>query len=373
MNAAPTIAGLMRPYLDGDSLKHRLEVTFDDVTVAVASNSRELIDKLGVYYRDFLGATGQTRVEVVAVEAEAPQFPLPYTLKEREPGKTKIKEASVDLADGRVVRKVITGLVFLFGRGANYAVGPCLANDNQLVNFINNRFIELRLRRGALLFHAAGVAEKNAGLAIAGFAGAGKSTLALEIMRQGTDFISNDRVMVSREQTGLLMTGLAKMPRVNPGTVLHNPSLAPVMNDADRKRFSALPAAELWDLEHKYDAFIDDCFGPGHFKLCCPMAGLVILRWKRDASPMTANLVTLRHRRDLMPAFMKDVGLFYEFEDPAEASKASQDAYLELLGDLPVLEIDGGVDFPLAAETCLDFLRRQRAPVETATETKPFP
>ena len=63
------------------------------------------------------------------------------------------------------------------------AVGPCLANDNQIVNFINNRLIEVRLRAGDLLFHAAGVARNGRGLALAGFSGAGKSTLALAIMR----------------------------------------------------------------------------------------------------------------------------------------------------------------------------------------------
>jgi HprK-related kinase B len=90
------------------------------------------------------------------------------------------------------------------------------------------------------------------------------------------------------------------------------------------------------------------------------MAGLVILRWKRDASPMTAARVRLADRRDLLPAFMKDVGLFYEFEDPSEPSMASQNAYLELLGDLPVLEIDGGVDFHQAAQASLDFLAAVR-------------
>jgi HprK-related kinase B len=361
MNTPPTtIAGLMHPLLKGASLDHRLDVTFGDVTVTVTANSQALVDKLAVYYRDFLGASGRTTVRVTAIEADPPDFGLPYALKEREPGKTKIKEASIDLPDGRVVKKLLTGLVFLFGHGENFAVGPCLDNDNQLVNFINNRCIELHLKRGALLFHAAGVAEGGAGLVIAGFAGAGKSTLALEIMRHGTDFVSNDRVMVSRDAAGLTMTGVAKMPRVNPGTVLNNPSLAPVMGEEDRKRFAALPVSELWDLEHKYDAFIDECFGPGRFRLACPMAGLVILRWKRDASPMTATRVDLGRRRDLMPAFMKDVGLFYEFEDPSEPSLAGQNAYLELLGGLPVLEIDGGVDFHQAALACLDFLRQER-------------
>jgi HprK-related kinase B len=358
--SAPTIAGLMAPVLETAPLDHRLEVTFDDVTVVVATNSHALSEKLGRYFRDFLGGGGTTIIEVTAIEAGPPDFDLPFAVHPREPGKTKLKEASIDLPDGRVVKKLLTGLVFLFGQGKNYAVGPCLDNDNQIVNFINNRFIEWRLKRGALLFHAAGVAKDGQGLVIAGFSGAGKSTLALEIMRQGTTFISNDRVMVSREGDGLVMHGVAKMPRVNPGTVLNNPSLAPVMDAADRARFSALPVAELWDLEHKYDAFIDECFGPGRFKLACPMAGLIILRWKRDASPMTAARVRLADRRDLMPAFMKDVGLFYEFEDPSEPSMASQNAYLDLLGDLPVLEIDGGVDFHKAATASLDFLAEVR-------------
>ena len=82
------------------------------------------------------------------------------------------------------------------------------------------------------------------------------------------------------------MRGLAKLPRVNPGTVLNNPSLGPVMDAADRQAFAALPQAELWDLEHKYDASIDACFGPGHFRLSCPMVGLAVLRWQRAAVPM---------------------------------------------------------------------------------------
>lgn len=360
MTALPSLDRLLAPILATAPPAHRLDVTFDDVTVAVSSNSRELVDKLAAYYRDFVGTGGATVVPVVAIEAASPDLDLPFVVKDREPGKTSVKEAYADLPDGRVVRKLKTGLVFLFGNGKNCAVGPCVRNDNQIVNFINNRFIELRLRRGALLFHAAGVAEDGRGLAIAGFAGAGKSTLALEIMRHGTEFVSNDRIMAARGPEGLTMTGVAKMPRVNPGTILNNPSLAPVMDAADRARFAALPQAELWDLEHKYDACINACFGPGRFRLSCPMAGLVILRWKRDASPMATARVDLRTRRDLMPAFMKDVGLFYEPDSPSESFLANEEAYLDLLGGLPVLEIHGGVDFPKAALACLDFLRSAR-------------
>lgn len=360
MNDPATIAALLGPVLDAHPRPAGLEVTFEDITVSVSSNSPELIAKLSAYYHDFLGGGGAARLAVTAIEAEPASLALPFAIKEREPGKTKLKEAYADLPDGRVVHKLLTGLVFFFGHGVNAALGPCLANDNQIINFINNRVMEVRLRAGDLLLHAAGVAEGDRGLAIAGFSGAGKSTLALHIMSQGTDFISNDRIMVSKSETGLTMRGLAKLPRVNPGTVLNNPQLAPVMDAADREAFAALPKAELWDLEHKYDASIDTCFGPGRFRLSCPMAGLVVLRWRRDGGAMTHRLVDLRQHRDLLPAFMKDPGVFYEPDDPSATAMASPDEYLERLGDLPVLEIDGGVDFAAAAAVCLDFLRQGR-------------
>lgn len=361
MTLPATIANLFGPILDAHPVTDSLELTFDDVTVAVTSNSRPLIDKLAAYYAEFLGGGGAIRIPLTAIEAVPPQLDLPFTVKERAPGKTKLKEAFCDLPDGRVVRKMLTGLLFFFGRGAHAAVGPCLANDNQVVNFINNRLIEIRLRAGDLLLHAAGVAKDGQGLALCGFSGAGKSTLSLAIMRQGTDFISNDRLMVGRSQAGLVMRGVAKMPRVNPGTVLNNPSLAPVMSEADRQKFAALPAEALWDLEHKYDASIDVCFGPGRFKLSCAMAGLVVLRWRREKAPLICRRADLRERRDLLPAFMKDPGVFYEPDDPLGEAMASPEEYLAVLGDVPTLEIEGGVDFDGTVRACLDFLEEARS------------
>jgi len=362
MTTAPaTITSLFGPICDAHPVTSNLELTFGEVTVTVASNSPALIAKLRAYYADFLGDGGSIRIPITAIEATPPDLGLPYTVKEREPGKTKLKEAYCDLPDGRVVRKLITGLLFFFGRGAHAAVGPCLANDNQIVNFINNRLIEVRLRAGDLLFHAAGVARNGRGLALAGFSGAGKSTLALSLMRKpGLDFVSNDRLLVARTGSGLVMRGVAKMPRVNPGTVLNNPSLAPVMSEAERQAFAALPVAELWDLEHKYDASIDACFGPGRFKLRSAMDGLVVLRWRREPVPMVARRVDLRERQDLMPAFMKDPGVFYEPDDPLQESKVSPEEYLAVLGDVPTLEIEGGVDFDGAVEACLELLENPR-------------
>jgi HprK-related kinase B len=289
-------------------------------------------------------------------DAPAPEFAAAFAVKPPDPGKTKVKEEFLDLPDGRIVRKRLTGMVFVFGEGDNAAVGPCRDHLNQVINFINNRHIQWALCRGCLLGHAAGVLRKNRGLALAGFSGAGKSTLALHIMNLGATFVSNDRLMVAPEGDGLHMHGVAKLPRINPGTVLNNPSLESVMTPEERAEFAALPVRELWNLEHKYDADIETCFGPDRFRLDGPMHALAILDWKPGGGETKVRRVSLGDRRDLLPAFMKSTGLFFAPEAGCRMPEPTEDAYADLLSRCGVLEFSGGIDFEKAARICVRFL-----------------
>ena len=326
---------------------------FGHCTVAVETNRETLRADLERYFKLFLvGGRPTPDIRISVHEAPGCHLPGHFTVKPPEPGKTSVKEAFCDVAAGRIVHKRLTDMYFVFGAGDHLAVGPCGDNLNQVVNFINNRYIEWILCQGCLLGHAAGVVLNGRGLAMAGFSGAGKSTLALHLMNKGATFVSNDRLMIERHKNGLVMHGVAKMPRINPGTALNNPHLRTVMSNAEQERFAALPEDELWELEHKYDAFIDECYGPDRFRLRAAMEGLVILNWQRGGGATRLAPVDLSQRRDLMPAFMKDVGLFFLPDDACAMPTPSPEGYVAFLARCRVLEISGGVDFAAAAEAC---------------------
>jgi HprK-related kinase B len=184
-------------------------------------------------------------------------------------------------------------------------------------------------------------------LALAGFAGAGKSTLALHLMSQGSNFVSNDRLLLLPDGR---MLGVPKLPRINPGTALTNPDLARVIPEGQRAAFSELDPDELWTLEHKFDVPIHECFGPGRFTLSSPLCGLVILNWRRNGLALQFRDVDLRTRTDLLPAVRKDPGLF--FLNDGRPLDHSEERYLERLSGTRVVEITGGVDFSAAVRFC---------------------
>jgi len=337
------------------AIVHSLNLKLGDCAISIRTSDSRLRDELKEYFRSFLFDDREPDIVIDSIEAVPPSFDYEFTKKTPDPGKTKVKEEYVEFDDGMLVRKRLTGMLFLFTETRHLAYGPCRQNSNQIVNFVNSRYIQWLLVRGCLLGHAAAVARGNRGVAIAGFSGMGKSTLALHMLSRGYSFVSNDRLLIEEEGSGLRMHGVPKHPRINPGTALTNTDLESVIPDADRAALGGLSESELWNLEQKYDVFVDRVFGERRFVLTGEMVGLVILNWQRDGRPAEAERVDLSERGDLLRAFRKDTGLFFYVND-RDSFDFSEEAYLHFLSRCSVIEITGGVDFDAACDACEELL-----------------
>ncbi|MFG6178607.1 HprK-related kinase B [Halomonas sp. THAF12] len=335
---------------DAEPLERSLVLDMGRATLAIRSNSAALLDVLGDYFAHCRSPESTADVEVLAIEREAPELGVAFLDWSREPGKTGRKDSILDVPNGRLVRKVRTGMVFLQSAARRIAAGPCLANDNQVVNFIVSQYMNHLQQSGWRICHAAALARGDRAVAIAGFSGGGKSTAMLHALEHpGSAFLTNDRLFLKREGGGVRAAGVPKQPRINPGTVLNNPRLETLIPAPRREALRALPAAELWELEEKYDVPVAAFYGPERLVAEASLAAAIILNWRRDdPGPPRIAAVDLMQRRELLPAIMKSPGPFYQHADgrfQADGEPLDEAAYLEVLAGVPVFEVSGGIDF----------------------------
>jgi len=322
------------------------------------SNSTELLGGLAEYFSHVASDAATPDVDIVAIERDVPALGVDFIDWKREPGKTGRKDSCVDLPGGRLVRKVRTGMVFLQSESQRIAAGPCLQNCNQVINFINSQYMNWLQHRGWLICHAAGLVYRGRGLGIAGFSGGGKSTLMLHLLDNDEVFyLSNDRLFIRNESGQTRVRGIPKLPRINPGTVVHNAKLHSLISVQRRNTLLQLPAAELWRLEEKYDVNIDQVYGHGRILAEAPLAAILILNWQCDSDrALEIERVDLAVHRNLLGALMKSPGPFYQHPDGSlqqDTTAFDESAYLDTLKDIPAYTVTGRLDFSALAGRCL--------------------
>lgn len=356
-NDVTTVAALSSQLRSGQTIDQQLQLKFGQCRISLHTNSAALVEQLSQYFKPFLHDEGGADIMLTALEMMPPDLGLAFADWLRDPGKVGRKDSFVDLLDGRVCRKVRTGMQYLLSDSESLVFGECLKNDNQVINFIISLYITWLMHRNNVLCHAAALAKHGEGFAIAAFSGGGKSTLALQLMRRGFDFVSNDRTLIGKTADGVYMNGVPKQPRINPGTVLNNPALAGVIPQQRLAQLAQIEPQQIWDLEEKYDADVEAIFGAGKFQLYARLNAFVILNWQRGDSAATEfRAVDIRQRPDLLAAVMKSPGPFYMLPGnraPASVVETSPDDYLPVLSAITVYEVTGAVDFERAVDFCV--------------------
>ncbi len=331
--------------------KEPLFLQCGDCIIRVQSDSKILLTELKQYFRHLLIAETFPTLTVIAIQSEILKPPISFQDWPREPGKKGRKDSYCNIEGGRLIYKMRTGMLFLQSENYKIAAGPCLANSNQIINFINSQHMNWLQQRDWLICHAAAIVDKKYAYAVAGFSGGGKSTFMLSLMDDDKiNFLSNDRLFICNKKT-IYAEGIAKLPRINPGTIVNNPRLHALIPAQKREQLLNLPKQQLWDLEEKYDVDIESIYGPGRIAKSKPLKAFIVLNWQHHSDKeFNIETVNLQNRQDLLPAIMKSSGPFYQDRKGqflSDLNVFDPKKYLTLLTQIKVYEVSGKVDFEL--------------------------
>jgi len=327
----------------------------------IRSNSQPVLTQLRHYFRHIVTADRQDGIEIIAIEQPLIQPDLKRDLQwqdwQREAGKSGRKDAYINGDGFRLIHKVRTGMVFLQSLTHRIAAGPCAANLNQVINFIINQNMTALQNQGWIICHAAAAVKHGRALALAGFSGGGKSTLMLHLLANPEwKFVTNDRLFIKSTPMGISAQGVAKLPRVNPGTLLHNPQLRTILTPQRIKDLETMPTNTLWDLEEKYDVDLLEQYGDDRIQHQADLSAFIVLNWSHSSTkPTTISRVHLEQRPQLIDAIMKSSGPFYQHSDGSflqDNQPLIREKYREILSGIDTIEVAGKVDFAHLRKFC---------------------
>ncbi len=334
-----------------------IRLVFADLAVTVHGNEPMLLAALADYYRSYTSIEAQATValDLYVIEQEAAGEELDWLAVPREEGKQGRKEGYIDVAGGRWIKKFKTGMAFLQRPQKLLAIGPCAANLAQIINFINNQFLNLYLRHDFTLGHASAFSVNGAVTAIAAGSGGGKSTLMLRCLENpARHFLTNDRILLKKTEQGTKAMGLAKLPRVNPGTLLHSDRLRHILPESRQQALAQMTQAELWSIEEKYDVQIEDDYGAGRVDLAGNLERLIMLDWSLSSDePTQIEAVDLSSEPDAIEGLRKRPGPFFQGKDGAFIDLnaiRSVSHYASELSQVAVYRLKGKIDFDYAYE-----------------------
>ena len=336
---------------------HDLSLCFAGVPVRVKTNDPEIQARLASYFRPFVVTGPPPSVEVTLIQGSIP-ISGPFVDVVRDGGR-RPKEATQEVAGGRLVLKRATGVLIGLSPGGAFAVGDIRAHLNQGINLVNNCYAKVVLRRGHVLLHASAVTRKERTAVLAGPPGAGKSTSALHLVEAGFRCLSNDRVLAKPMPDMVEALGYPKQPRVNPGTLLGHPRLSALLDPADRDALAALPARDLWELERKSDVDLDTIYGDGTVELRGRLEAVILLKWRRDGLGLDVRRLSVDEALADLPLVYKNLGAFDLDRTPGSGvTAAERQTYRELFGRLTVVEVTGRVDFSALVPVVDELLSR---------------
>lgn len=263
------------------------------VKLNLGSNHSKLLDCLYSYFQYIVCDTNDTCEEISIIILSFDQKePLPFVYPQDSQvflGGTNAKYFSYKEllitefpSLGRVVINKSKGK-FL---GFTYA-SQLLSSDTDLEDFLHPLW-ELFRHYGLYSYHSGAICYKEHGLLIAGKSGRGKTTLTIDLISHGFEFLSDDRCLLREAGNSIEIIGFGEPVRIYPPNATHIEELA-YLKDYDHKSKYALSVETVY---------------PELIRRDCPLSGIIFPSWSPGEKTRLEPITTTQALLELLPLSM---------------------------------------------------------------------
>ncbi len=297
---------------DASATSATIRLQFAEFRIDVETNSLRLASKLQSYFADYLASDADLADRQLHAIVGTPLYDASRMAVWSRPTSSgrAPKESYYDEGATRFILKNRTGVLIVLSPDRALITGKLEEHANQVVNLIGTLFGLELLERGYAMVHASAVVELRSGKALVflGNSGSGKSSVALQLIeRGGYAYLSNDRVLMLPGDDGVLVVGLPKKPRVNPGTLLASAALSRLVPDGRRREYARLGREELWRLEEKTDVDVGAEFG-ARSVLSAPLGQIFSLAWRTGGEGLSQTNLAADEAVAALRTVAKDFG-----------------------------------------------------------------
>lgn len=308
------------------------------VKINLGSNHPKLLDHLYSYFQYIVCDTKDTCEEIrITILSFDQKEPLPFVYPQDSQvflGGSNAKYFSYrDLlitefpSLGKVVINKATGK-FL---GFTYA-SQLLASDTNLEDFLHPLW-ELFRHYGLYSYHSGAICYNESGLLIAGKSGRGKTTLTVDLISHGFEFLSDDRCLLRKADNGIEIIGFGEPIRIYPPNVTHIEELSYFKDYGGKSKFPLSVATVYPELIRRH----------------CPLRGIIFPSWSPGEKTRLEPITTIQALLELLPLSM----VCFD----ANTSRGHFDFNYQLVSEFPSVVLKMGDDKEHWYTLVIDFLK----------------
>lgn len=146
-----------------------------------------------------------------------------------------------------------------------------------LTDLVMASLMEMLKERGLYGLHAAAITREGRGYLFPGDAASGKTTVALGLLRKGSGYLADDKVLLRRDEQGIMALAFTRRFNIDPILARFYPEISPLANHSPLPRTAKRP----FDVSMLY---------PGTFMPECRPSAVIHIR---SAAGRTSRLSTL--------------------------------------------------------------------------------